>query len=62
MVSLNIQPQHAAILEGETEIFLTEKTTIEENLTAFRYLFVHRAFSKLIRMLQVSFMLLRKIG
>ena len=31
VVSLNIQPQHAAILEGETEIFLTEKTTIEEN-------------------------------
>lgn len=30
VVSLNIQPQHAAILEGETEIFLTEKTTIEE--------------------------------
>lgn len=31
VVSLNIQPQHAAILEGETEIFLTEQTTIEEN-------------------------------
>ncbi|WP_418145886.1 23S rRNA (uracil(747)-C(5))-methyltransferase RlmC [Actinobacillus pleuropneumoniae] len=31
VVSLNIQPQHAAILEGETEISLTEKTTIEEN-------------------------------
>lgn len=30
VVSLNIQPQHAAILEGETEIFLTEQTTIEE--------------------------------
>jgi 23S rRNA (uracil-5-)-methyltransferase rumB len=31
VISLNIQPQHAAILEGETEIFLTEQTTIEEN-------------------------------
>lgn len=31
VVSLNIQPHHAAILEGETEIFLTEQTTIEEN-------------------------------
>lgn len=31
VVSLNIQPKHAAILEGETEIFLTEQTTIEEN-------------------------------
>lgn len=31
VVSLNIQPQHAAILEGETEIFLTDQTTIEEN-------------------------------
>lgn len=30
VVSLNIQPQHAAILEGETEIFLTEQKTIEE--------------------------------
>lgn len=31
VVSLNIQPQHAAILEGETEIFLTEEITLEEN-------------------------------
>ena len=31
IVSLNIQPQHAAILEGETEIFLTPKRVIEEN-------------------------------
>lgn len=31
VVSLNIQPQHAAILEGETEIFLTEQTTLEEH-------------------------------
>lgn len=31
VVTLNIQPQHAAILEGETEIFLTEETTLEEN-------------------------------
>lgn len=31
VVSLNIQPQHAAVLEGETEIFLTEQSTIEEN-------------------------------
>lgn len=30
MVSLNIQPQHAAILEGEKEIFLTEQHTLEE--------------------------------
>lgn len=30
VVSLNIQPQHAAVLEGETEIFLTETQTIEE--------------------------------
>lgn len=30
MVSLNIQPQHAAVLEGETEIILTKATTIEE--------------------------------
>lgn len=30
VISLNIQPQHAAILEGDTEIFLTEQTTIEE--------------------------------
>lgn len=30
VVSLNIQPQHAAILEGETEIVLTEQKTIEE--------------------------------
>ena len=31
IVSLNIQPQHAAILEGETEIFLTPERVIEEN-------------------------------
>ncbi|WP_434802837.1 23S rRNA (uracil(747)-C(5))-methyltransferase RlmC [Mannheimia cairinae] len=31
VVSLNIQPQHAAVLEGETEIFLTEQTTLEEH-------------------------------
>ncbi|MGC6406775.1 23S rRNA (uracil(747)-C(5))-methyltransferase RlmC [Bisgaard Taxon 45] len=30
VVSLNIQPQHAAILEGEKEIFLTEQRTLEE--------------------------------
>lgn len=30
VVSLNIQPQHAAILEGETEIFLTEQQVLEE--------------------------------
>lgn len=30
VVSLNIQPQHAAILEGEKEIFLTEQQVIEE--------------------------------
>ncbi|WP_424404616.1 23S rRNA (uracil(747)-C(5))-methyltransferase RlmC [Pasteurella sp. PK-2025] len=30
VVSLNIQPQHAAILEGEKEIFLTEQHTLEE--------------------------------
>lgn len=30
LVSLNIQPQHAAILEGEQEIFLTENETIRE--------------------------------
>lgn len=31
VVSVNIQPQHAAILEGEKEIFLTEKQMLEEN-------------------------------
>ncbi|TCP96886.1 23S rRNA m(5)U-747 methyltransferase [Cricetibacter osteomyelitidis] len=31
VVSLNIQPQHAAILEGEQEIFLTEQQTLAEN-------------------------------
>lgn len=31
VVSLNIQPQHAAVLEGETEIFLTEHKVIEEH-------------------------------
>lgn len=30
VVSLNIQPQHAAILEGETEIFLTETQRLTE--------------------------------
>lgn len=30
VVSLNIQPQHAAVLEGETEIFLTEQKVLEE--------------------------------
>lgn len=30
VVSLNIQPQHAAILEGEQEIFLTEQQVLEE--------------------------------
>lgn len=30
VVSLNIQPQHAAILEGEKEIFLTEQHTLAE--------------------------------
>lgn len=30
VVSLNIQPQHAAILEGRTEIILTEQSVIEE--------------------------------
>lgn len=30
VVSLNIQPQHAAILEGETEIFLTEQQVLVE--------------------------------
>ncbi|MCW9733427.1 23S rRNA (uracil(747)-C(5))-methyltransferase RlmC [Avibacterium sp. 20-15] len=31
VVSLNIQPKHAAILEGEEEIFLTEQKQLEEN-------------------------------
>lgn len=31
VVSLNIQPQHAAILEGEKEIFLTEQQTLPES-------------------------------
>lgn len=31
VVSLNIQPQHAAVLEGETEIFLTDQKVIEED-------------------------------
>lgn len=31
VVSLNIQPQHAAILEGEQEIFLTNEHTLEEH-------------------------------
>lgn len=31
VVSLNIQPQHAALLEGETEIFLTEQKVLEEH-------------------------------
>lgn len=31
VISVNIQPVHMAILEGETEIFLTEKEQIEEN-------------------------------
>ncbi|MGQ0286430.1 23S rRNA (uracil(747)-C(5))-methyltransferase RlmC [Pasteurellaceae bacterium 22721_9_1] len=30
VVTANIQPQHAAILEGEKEIFLTEQTVLEE--------------------------------
>lgn len=30
VVSVNIQPQHAAILEGEQEIFLTEQQVLEE--------------------------------
>lgn len=30
VVSLNIQPQHSAILEGEKEIFLTEQRTLAE--------------------------------
>lgn len=30
VVSLNIQPQHAAILEGEKEIFLTEQQALNE--------------------------------
>ncbi|MDH2925321.1 23S rRNA m(5)U-747 methyltransferase [Nicoletella semolina] len=31
VVSLNIQPQHAALLEGEQEIFLTERRALEEH-------------------------------
>lgn len=31
VVSLNIQPQHAAILEGEKEIFLTEQQVLAES-------------------------------
>lgn len=31
VVSLNIQPQHSAILEGEKEIFLTENQVLEEH-------------------------------
>lgn len=31
VVSVNIQPQHAAILEGEKEIFLTERRVLVEN-------------------------------
>lgn len=34
VVSLNIQPQHAAVLEGETEIILTEQTTLEEHFNS----------------------------
>lgn len=34
VVSLNIQPQHAAILEGEKEIFLTERRVLAENFNA----------------------------
>ena len=31
VVSVNIQPQHAAILEGEKEIFLTDQHTLSES-------------------------------
>ncbi|OOF59795.1 23S rRNA (uracil(747)-C(5))-methyltransferase RlmC [Rodentibacter myodis] len=31
VVSVNLQPQHAAILEGKTEIFLTEQQFLPEN-------------------------------
>ncbi|WP_106388896.1 23S rRNA (uracil(747)-C(5))-methyltransferase RlmC, partial [Haemophilus influenzae] len=31
MISINLQPQHAAILEGEQEIFLTEQQFLPEN-------------------------------
>ncbi|MFD1806864.1 23S rRNA (uracil(747)-C(5))-methyltransferase RlmC [Pasteurella oralis] len=31
VVSLNIQPQHAAILEGDKEIFLTDQQTLKES-------------------------------
>ena len=31
VVSVNIQPQHAAILEGEKEIFLTNQHTLSES-------------------------------
>ena len=31
VVSVNIQPKHAAILEGEKEIFLTDQRTLPEN-------------------------------
>lgn len=40
VVSLNIQPQHAAILEGETEIILTEAKVLEERFNEIS-LFIH---------------------
>ena len=54
VISINLQPQHAAILEGEQEIFLTEQQFCLKILTVFHSLFVHKASFKLtLKWLQV---------
>jgi len=44
VISVNIQPDHKAILEGEVEIILTEKTFIEHRFEEFTLHLVFKSF------------------
>lgn len=59
---MNIQPVHMAILEGEKEIILTEKTFLDESFNKIPLHIRPRGFFKLIQLWPHHFMLRRVVG
>ena len=46
VVTLNIQPEHKAVLEGPEEVFLSEQQRIEDALGPFKFLLSPQSFSQ----------------
>ena len=62
VITVNIQPVHMAIMEGETEIYLTEQQALAERLTTCRCGSVRKVSSRLIRRSPASCTLPRATG